>query len=162
MRCKRFLSQMERGREAVALKKHAASCAACREAKALNEKILASLKRVPEASAPDHLWEQIARQTVRAQTRPQPSWTEKLRALLENLSLGDKLAWSSALTAAAVFLLVWTQFPLHKQAPLQVVELSADAVNAFPSYFREHQNPSRQPISDGAMVLAFNTLKDRA
>ena len=146
-----------------ALDAHLAQCSACSDSFEFARKAISSFRRIPQRDVPKEIWNRIAQQIAQGRVAPQRvfGWWQRFSEILTEISWGRRVAWSWALAAAVVMLAVWGLWDIRQGPTLQVVELAANPVTAFPSYFREHRNPAGQPISEGPMVLAFNTLGDR-
>ncbi len=143
---------------------HLAGCPDCRARLEFLQKSVDALRRAPVLEVPAYLWHQIAAQTIHQPAQPEhrpAPWIEWVFNLLEEITWGRKVAFSSALTAALVFLVLWGTFWPSQHQTLPVVELAAQPAGMLPSYFREYHNPANQPISDGAMVLAYNTMGEK-
>ena len=141
---------------------HLGACGACRERLEFVRKSAASLKRTPQIPVPQAVWGRIDDAIKRGEAVAESSarWKRWLEEMLDDLSWGRKVAFSSALAAVLVVLTVFGIVDIRRHPALPVVELTGNAINAYPAYFREHHRPSGQPVSDGNMVLAFNTLGD--
>ncbi len=145
------------------VQQHLLTCAACARVWDFTQKSVSALQKAPRLEVPPEIWSRIKRQITLEETRrtqPTFSWWQRLTSVLEEISWGERFAFSSAFAVALAVLIVWGTHDLRQQPLPQVVELSGNPVSAFPTYLREHHNPAGQPISEGPMVLAFNTLRD--
>ena len=142
---------------------HTGRCVTCRESFEFTQKAVASFRRIPSKNVPGEIWESVAAQIAKDRAvspRVSFGWWQRLSEIFAEISWGQRVAWSSALATALVMLAVWGVWDIGQGPGLRVVDVAGSPGMAFPSYLREHNNPAGQPISEGPMVLAFNTLGD--
>ena len=171
MQCKKFQNHLLEAVDGTlsaelcrALESHLAQCTGCREFFDFSHNAIAALRRTPQRKVPAEIWDRIGAQIAQDPSISRGhslSWWERLSEVFAGIPWGQKMAWSSVLTAMLVTLTVWGVWDLSQPAKLRVVDLAANPVTAFPYYVREHHNPASQPISEGSLVLAFNTLGER-
>ena len=149
-----------------AVDEHLGRCDSCSQAYARTQKFIAAWKNTPVRSVPDGVWEGIAAQTIHRRDAARLSLqgferlAKWLAETLDEGAWGRKAAFSTAIAALLMVSVFWGTRSSKQPAIMPVIELTGNPVSAFPSYFREHHNPANQPITDAAMVLAFNTSGD--
>ena len=148
-----------------AVESHVAQCPACRKQWEFTAKTVTALRKAPAREVPGWVWTRIAGETanlplgasVGKRTTGLKDW---MAGIMEELSWGHKVAFSSALAGILALFVVWGSISGKSPASLPVIAISGSPVSAFPTYVREHYNPAGQPMSEGPMVLAFNTMGD--